>query len=89
MNPIGNIPATATGTKTAIATKGGTAIKAAAATKGSMFGFTMGVGVFGVGVVLVTLAVIGYNYWEKKRELEKMGEDPTEILNEGELYPVE
>ncbi len=88
MNPIGNIPVAAKG-GTATAAKGSTALKAIIGTKGGIYGITMGIGAFGVGVVLVTAAVIGYNYWEKQRELEKMGEDPTEILNEGELFAVD
>jgi hypothetical protein len=88
MNPIGNIPLTASSTTTTA--KGGTALKVAlSSTKGSMFGITMGVGAFGVGVLLVTAAVIGYNYWDKKREQELMGEDPTEILGEGELFAID
>jgi hypothetical protein len=90
MNPAGNLPLTASSTTTATTAKGGTALKVAlGSAKGSIFSFSIGIGTLGVGVLLVTAAVVGYNYWEKKREMELMGEDPTEILSEGELFAID
>ncbi|MBF0194411.1 MAG: hypothetical protein HQL71_07610 [Magnetococcales bacterium] len=81
----------ASGSAPASVSKGGL-LKIIGSTKGSVLGFGMGLGSLGTIAVLAAVSVAGYSaykYWQDKKEAKRFEEDPTEILDSAELYPVE